>query len=97
MIDDQARSRLEAILSTLGVPFELFPCDPALADTAQFCAAYGFDLADSANTIVVVGKSEPRRHAACLVLATHRLDVNRAVRAKFGKGRASFAPAEETR
>jgi len=94
---DPDRIRLEGILTGLDVPFERFACDPALADTAQFCAAYGFELGDSANTIVVVGKSDPRRHAACLVLATHRLDVNRAVRAKFGKGKASFAPSEETR
>jgi prolyl-tRNA editing enzyme YbaK/EbsC (Cys-tRNA(Pro) deacylase) len=53
-------------------------------------------MGDSANTIVVVGKSEPRQYAACVVLATHRLDVNRAVRAKFGRGKASFAGADET-
>lgn len=93
---DTDRARLEAALAPLGVPYELFPCDPALADTAAFCAAYGFEMGDSANTIVVVGKSEPRQHAACLVLATHRLDVNRAVRAKFGRGKASFAGADET-
>ena len=97
MTVDTDRARLEAVLGALGVEHELFACDPALADTAQFCAAYGFDMADSANTIVVVGKSEPRRYAACIVLATHRLDVNRAVRAKFGRGKASFAAADETR
>ncbi len=81
----------------LGVAYELFACDPALADTAQFCAAYGFALEDSANTIVVVGKSEPRRYAACIVLAPHRLDVNRAVKARLGTRKASFAAADETR
>ena len=30
-------------------------CDPALADTAAFCAASGFDPEDSANTTVVIG------------------------------------------
>ena len=44
--------------------------DPALADTAEFCAAYGYGLDQSANAIVVVGTSEPRVYAACLVLAT---------------------------
>lgn len=96
MTDDTTRDRLEALLAALDVPYELFACDPALADTAAFCAHYGFALADSANTIVVVGKSEPRQYAACVVLATHRLDVNRAVRAKFGRRRASFASADET-
>lgn len=77
-------------------PYEVVPCDPALADTAAFCAAYGFALDQSANAIVVVGKSEPRVYAACLVLATTRLDVNGAVRRRFRVKKASFASAEET-
>jgi prolyl-tRNA editing enzyme YbaK/EbsC (Cys-tRNA(Pro) deacylase) len=97
MTDDAGRARLEAALEPLGVPYELFACDPALADTAQFCAAYGFSPEESANTIVVVGKAEPRRYAACIVLATHRLDVNRAVRDRLGTRKASFASADETR
>ena len=97
MSDDSDRARLEAALGPLGVPYRLFACDPALADTAQFCAAYGFELEDSANTIVVAGKSEPRRYAACIVLAPHRLDVNRAVKARLGTRKASFAGADETR
>jgi prolyl-tRNA editing enzyme YbaK/EbsC (Cys-tRNA(Pro) deacylase) len=91
------RARLEATLAPLGEPYELFACDPALADTARFCAAYGFALEDSANTIVVVGKSDPRRYAACIVLAPHRLDVNRTVRDRLGTRKASFAGADETR
>ena len=51
------------------MPYELFPCDPALADTAAFCAAYGFAPEESANTIVVIGKSDPPRYAACVTLA----------------------------
>jgi prolyl-tRNA editing enzyme YbaK/EbsC (Cys-tRNA(Pro) deacylase) len=84
-------------LDRLNVPYELFPCDPALADTANFCAAYGFQPEDSANTILVVGKSQPPVYAACVVLAHTRLDVNRAVRQRLGTRKASFAPAEETR
>jgi len=91
------RKRLVEALTPLGVEFELFACDPALADTAQFCAAYGFAFEDSANTIVVVGKAQPRRYAACVVLAPHRLDVNRAVKARLGTRKASFAGADETR
>ena len=97
MNDDAGRARLEAALSPLGVGYELFPCDPALADTAQFCAAYGFSPDESANTIVVVGKADPRRYAACIVLATHRLDVNRTVRDRLGTRKASFAGPDETR
>ena len=95
--DEPDRARLEASLAGLGVPYELFPCDPALADTAAFCEAYGFALEDSANTIVVAGKADPRRYAACIVLAAHRLDVNRVVRVRLGARRASFASADETR
>jgi prolyl-tRNA editing enzyme YbaK/EbsC (Cys-tRNA(Pro) deacylase) len=97
VIDDAGRERLEAVLGPLGIAYELFPCDPALADTAQFCEAYGFSPDESANTIVVVGKADPRRYAACVVLATHRLDVNRSVRDRLGTRKASFAGADETR
>jgi prolyl-tRNA editing enzyme YbaK/EbsC (Cys-tRNA(Pro) deacylase) len=86
---------LEAALAGRG-EYELFACDPALADTAAFCAAYGFALEDSANTIVVVGKGAEPVYAACVVLATHRLDVNRAVKGRFGR-KSSFASPDETR
>lgn len=95
--DPEGRDRLAAALDKLGVGYELFPCDPALADTAAFCEAYGFDPTDSANTIVVIGKSDPPRYAACVVLAPNRLDVNRAVRDRLGTRKASFAPSESTR
>ena len=84
-------------LDELAVPYEIIPCDPALADTAAFCATYGYALEDSANTIVVIGKSDPPRYVACVVLATTRLDVNRAVRQRLGIRRVSFASAEDTR
>jgi prolyl-tRNA editing enzyme YbaK/EbsC (Cys-tRNA(Pro) deacylase) len=93
--DEQGRLALEAALTGLG-EFELFACDPALADTAAFCAAYGFAPEDSANTIVVVGKGAEPVYAACVVLATHRLDVNRAVKGRFGR-KSSFASPDETR
>ena len=96
MTDESTRAWLESHLDPLGEPYELFPCDPALADTAAFCAAYGFDPEDSANTIVVIGKSDPPRFAACVTLAPYRLDVNRTVRDRLGTRKASFAPAEET-
>jgi prolyl-tRNA editing enzyme YbaK/EbsC (Cys-tRNA(Pro) deacylase) len=96
MEQDPDRAALETALAGHG-DYELFPCDPALADTAAFCAAYGFAPGDSANTIVVVGKSEPAVYAACVVLATHRLDVNHAVRDRLGTRKASFASPDETR
>jgi prolyl-tRNA editing enzyme YbaK/EbsC (Cys-tRNA(Pro) deacylase) len=90
-------TRIQDQLDRLGVPFELFPCDPALADTANFCAAYGFSPEDSANTILVIGKSDPPVYAACVVLSHTRLDVNRVVRQRLGTRKASFAPPDETR
>jgi prolyl-tRNA editing enzyme YbaK/EbsC (Cys-tRNA(Pro) deacylase) len=94
--DERERDRLalEVALEGKG-EHELFPCDPALADTAAFCAAYGFELEDSANTIVVIGKGNPPIFAACVVLATHRLDVNRVVKQRLGR-KSSFASPEET-
>ena len=96
MTSETERDWLDSHLRDLGVPYELFPCDPALADTANFCAAYGFDPEDSANTIVVIGKSDPPRYAACVTLAPYRLDVNRVVRDRLGTRKASFAPADAT-
>lgn len=93
-------ARNDALLDALeatGVDFEIIECDPALADTAQFCAAYGYAPEDSANTIVVVGKSDPPVFAACVVLATTRLDVNKVVRKRLGTRKASFADADQTR
>jgi prolyl-tRNA editing enzyme YbaK/EbsC (Cys-tRNA(Pro) deacylase) len=94
--DDDGRAWLDGQLRHLGEPYELFACDPTLADTAAFCAAYGFAPEDSANTIVVIGKSDPPRFAACVTLAPYRLDVNRVVRDRLGTRKASFAPAEAT-
>ena len=93
MSEDAVRQQLDQ----LGVEYEIVPCDPALADTAQFCEAYGYAPEDSANTIVVIGKSDPPTYVACVVLATTRLDVNKAVRNRLGVRKASFADADATR
>ena len=93
LIESEVRDALERY----GVPYEALPCDPDFADTAAFCERYGVAPEDSANTIVVVGKAEPRPYIACVVLATTRLDVNGAVRRRIGVRKASFASADETR
>jgi len=85
-----------AALDALGVAHELMDCDPDFADTAQFCERYGIAPEDSANTIIVAGKGDPKRYVACVVLATTRLDVNGAVRKRLGVKKASFATADET-
>ncbi len=84
-------------LADLGAEHTIVACDPEFADTVAFCERYGYELADSANTIVVVGKAAPRVYAACVVLADSRLDVNGSVRRRLGTRKASFASAEETR
>jgi prolyl-tRNA editing enzyme YbaK/EbsC (Cys-tRNA(Pro) deacylase) len=89
-------ARVRAVLESLGMPYEIVPCDPALADTAAFCEHYGYALADSANTIVVASKKEPKQYAACVALATTKLDVNHAVKKRMGVKRASFASPDET-
>ncbi len=69
------------------------PIDPDLADTAEFCATYGVELADSANCVVIAGRrGEVTRYAACVVLATTRADVNGVVRKRLDARKASFAP-----
>lgn len=85
-----------AAATATGHPFTIVDCDPELADTTAFCATYGYRLDQSANAIVVVGKSDPRVYVACLVLATTRLDVNGVVRKRLGVKKASFASGDET-
>lgn len=85
-----------AAADATGIPYEVVPCDPELADTAAFCEAYGYRPDQSANAIVVVGKGDPRIYVCCLVLATTRLDVNGVVRRRLGRKKASFASADET-
>jgi prolyl-tRNA editing enzyme YbaK/EbsC (Cys-tRNA(Pro) deacylase) len=83
-------------MRSLGIAYEEMPCDPALADTARFCEAYGIPLEKSANTILVASRRPEGQVVACLVLATTRLDVNGVVRRRMGVKKASFANAEQT-
>jgi prolyl-tRNA editing enzyme YbaK/EbsC (Cys-tRNA(Pro) deacylase) len=93
---DPTEARVRAAVAHLdGV--DVIDIDPALADTAQFCAAYGYSMDESANAILVIGKSEPPVYAVGVVLATTRLDVNKAVRKRLGTRKASFAPPDATR
>lgn len=85
------------VLHRLGIAHEVVSIDPALADTALFCRHYGYPLERSANTILVASKKAPKAYAACVVLATTRLDVNHRVCDLLGVSRASFATADEMR
>jgi prolyl-tRNA editing enzyme YbaK/EbsC (Cys-tRNA(Pro) deacylase) len=96
-VTDEIDRRVAASLDALGVPYEVMTIDPDFADTARFCERYGIPLENSANTIVVASKKEPKQYCACVVKATTRLDVNHAVRRLLNASRVSFATAEETR
>lgn len=90
--------RVQEALLACDVTYEVLPCDPELADTAAFCAHYGFALEQAANTILVASKKvDPPRHAVCVVLGTTRLDVNKKVSELLGVKRLSFADAETTK
>jgi prolyl-tRNA editing enzyme YbaK/EbsC (Cys-tRNA(Pro) deacylase) len=84
------------VLDATGFEYEIMPCRPELADNEAFAPSYGLGLDRIANTILVASRRGPDRHAACVLLATDRLDVNRAVRRRLGVGKASFATPEET-
>jgi prolyl-tRNA editing enzyme YbaK/EbsC (Cys-tRNA(Pro) deacylase) len=94
--DADVGARVVATLERLGASYEVLTIDPDFADTAQFCAKYGVPLDQSANTIIVASKKEPKQYCACLVLATTRLDVNHAVKKLMGASRVSFTSADET-
>ena len=69
--------------------------DPELADTAEFCARYEVELAESANCVVIAGRRDGQeRYAACVVLATTRADVNGIARRQLDVRKASFAATE---
>ncbi len=85
---------LESLIST-GVKYEIIECEPDLADTVSFCEHYGYQIEESANAILVAGKSEPRKYAVCLALASTRIDVNKTVKRKLEVRKVSFASPEE--
>lgn len=94
---DPTESAVLTAVAATGAHHEVLTIDPALADTAAFCEAYGYDPATSGNCILVASKDDPPVVAACVVLATTKLDVNKRVRKLLGVRKLSFASAELTR
>jgi len=84
-------------LDLMSLDYEVMECDPALADTAAFVAAYGVPPERSANTILVASKGAEPTYVACVLLATTSLDVNNVVRREMGVRKASFAGADAVR
>ncbi len=92
-----ADPRVIADLESSSIEYEEMVCDPALADTAAFCEAYGIPLEKSANAILVASRKPEGHNAMCVVLANDRLDVNGMVRRRLGVRKVSFASADLTR
>ncbi len=95
--NDQVPASVRAAMEASGCDYEIMVCDPELADTAVFCAHYGHAMEDSANAILVKSKTGEEKFAACVLLATTRLDVNKVVRKKLGARKVSFADPQDTR
>ena len=69
--------------------------DPNLADTAAFCEHYEIGMEMAANCVIVEAKRADKIwYAACLVLATNKVDVNGVVRRYLDARKVSFAPLE---
>ena len=69
--------------------------DPGLADTAALTEAYDLPLTASANCVVVSGRrAGEERHAACVVTADTRADVNNLVKRTLDVRKASFLPVD---
>jgi len=88
---------IRTFLESTGMPYEVMACDPALADTHAFCEHYQVPFSNSANAILIKSKKGEPHYTLCVLLATHRLDVNHRVRKKLGVKKVSFASVEETR
>ena len=84
-------------LNASSLPFMAWPCDAALADAAAFCAHYCVPPENSVNAILVRSKSDLKKVTLCMVLATHRLDINHTFRKQPAEKKVSFSPLDDTR
>lgn len=90
-------SAVASVLDKLQLQHTVIDCDPEFADTHKFCSHYGYSLEESANVLLIASKKGEQKFAACVVLATCRLDVNKVARKKLGASRISFAKPEQTK
>ncbi len=100
-LDEPPRAGLDAAVERAlrlhDITCDVLACDPEMADTAEFCAHYGFSLDQAANTILAASKKvEPTRFAVCVLLGTTRLDVNHRLSNLMGVKRLSFADGATT-
>ena len=88
--------KIRKFLESTKLEFEIMDCEPQFADTKVFCREYGIDPEDSVNAIIVKTKTGKLKYAACALLATTRLDINKTIRKKLGARKVSFADIKET-
>ena len=85
------------VMSALNIEHSVIDCDPEFADTKKFCDHYGYSVNEAANVLLIASKKGKPKYAACVVLATCRLDVNKTARKKLGVSRISFANPDQMR
>ena len=87
-----AQPVVAALESGVAPSAEVAQIDPDYADTAKLNEAYDVPMEVSANCVIVTGRrAGVERHAACVVLAHTRADVNNVVRRRLDARKASFA------
>lgn len=97
MAETSSNQKVIRFLENLQLEHTVIDCDPDYADTHDFCTRYGYSLDESANVLLIASKKGEEKFAACVVLATCRLDVNKVARKKLGASRISFAKPEQTK
>ena len=88
---------IQKFLENTKLDFEIMDCESDFADTHDFCKRYGINFEDAANTIVVKSKTGDLKYAACVLLATTKLDTNKTIRKKLSTHKVSFANIEESK
>ena len=96
-MNDSVSADVASVMGALNIEYTVIDCEPELADTRDFCDHYGYSIDESANVLLIASKRGEPKFAACMVLATCRLDVNKTARKKLGVSRISFANPELTR
>ncbi len=70
--------------------------DPALSDTAAFCAKYQVKMGEAANCVILEAQRAERSwFAACVILGNTRADINGLARRTLDARKVSFAPMEK--
>ncbi len=96
-MNESISSDVANVMSALNIEHTVLGCEPEFADTQIFCDHYGYSVDEAANVLLIASKKGEPKFAACVVLATCRLDVNKTARKKLGVSRISFASPEQAR